>query len=227
MISRDLRLALMISLGVHLTFFSVVTIVNPAAFIKITPYTKIQFLGPLLKKTVFDIMLESANPQSKINYSQLPQELFANSLKVTSPGRRAIEEAANVIFSDTEYESMIEEHLVDIKTVPDFLRLPEPVLKGAGFTKNTRKVIYRPEAPLVSSDLYKGTSAFRVTFRILVSPEGSVKSAGYITTSGDPQIDILAKKYVSGWIFEPRRDDKAEDEWQEKEVILDVGGRTL
>ena len=210
-----------------MTFFSVVSIVNPAAFIKITPYTKIQFLGPLLNKTAFDIMLESANPKPKINYSQLPQELFANALKVTSPGRRSIEEAANVVFSDTEYESMIAEHLVDIKTVPDFLLTTEPVVKGAGFSKDTRKILYRPEAPLLSAGMYGGNSTFYLTFRILVSPEGNVKSANYITTSGDPQVDIMAKRYVASWIFEPRSDGKTEDEWQEKTVILGVGGEAL
>lgn len=218
-------MALMISLGFHMIFFSVIAVVNPAALIKITPYTKIQFLGPILKKTAFDIMLKSASPQSEVNYSQLPQELFPNALKVTPPEKRSLEEAANAVFSDTEYESMIEAHLVDIKTVPDFLRTPESIVKEAGFSTDTRKIIYRPEAPLLSSDLYGSSSNFRVTFRILVSPEGNVKSADYITTSGDPQADIMAKRYVTSWIFEPRSDGKTEDEWQEREVILQVEGQ--
>ena len=43
-----------------------------------------------------------------------------------------------------------------------------------------------------------------------------------LNTSGDPQVDVMAKQYVSGWLFEKRSDGRNEDEWQEKEITLKV-----
>ena len=61
MISRNLSIALLVSIGVHVLGMSAVTIINPDIPGRGQPYTRVDFLGPLLGKTAFDIMIENSD----------------------------------------------------------------------------------------------------------------------------------------------------------------------
>ncbi len=71
MFNRNLRIALLISLGAHIIAMSAVTIIAPIEHARLHPYTRVDFLGPILKKTAFDIMLENVNPLAQTMYQHI------------------------------------------------------------------------------------------------------------------------------------------------------------
>jgi len=60
--------------------------------------------------------------------------------------------------------------------------------------------------------------------RILIDADGKVKKTEPVTTTGFPELDIIAFKFVKGWIFAPTESLTGQDEWYVKEVVLNVGG---
>lgn len=60
MMIRNLFIALLASLAVHILWMSAIAITVPEDFHRVRTYTRIDFLGPILQKTAFDMALESA-----------------------------------------------------------------------------------------------------------------------------------------------------------------------
>ena len=226
MISRALTIALIISLSVHVFAMSMVTIVTPEGRGRMKPYTRVDFLGPILKKTAFDIMLESVKPVFTTTYQVtgiVPQSGY---LKVVVPKRKANLQEMPKYF-ERSMDASIENFLTGDKVVPDldfgFNAFMEESWRDEVSTDTIREVIYKPEAPLIMSGVYGDKSTFRVKVKVLISPRGNVKKTESVTTTGYPQLDITAFKFVKGWIFEPKETASGLDEWREVEVVLRVG----
>ena len=120
MLSRNLRIALILSLVLHLGMMSMVQIVAPGGVRKLKPFTRVTFLGPVLQKTAFDIMLENISPVARTNYADIDAALQGGYLKVMAPKVKTSPEK----FYSLE-ESRMNESLLDFfssrKSVPDFL----------------------------------------------------------------------------------------------------------
>jgi TonB family protein len=221
MIGRSLRIAIGISLGMHIFAMSAVTIVTPENIGRIKGYPRVDFLGPILEKTAFDIMLESATPVVKTSYSWEPLPFESGYLKASSPGRITMAHGFPQHL-ESRMDNTIFPTLTGYKGVPDFfLDLKEETLRQEDLSAGERKIIYTPEPPFFVKGLYGGKETILVRVKALVSPEGNVKSTEPVTTSGYPQLDILATKFVRSWIFEPKKEGG--DEWVVLEVILNTG----
>ncbi|MFQ5952430.1 MAG: hypothetical protein ACE5JK_03390 [Candidatus Omnitrophota bacterium] len=221
MIDRNLRIAIGISLGVHIFVMSAVMIVTPDRMGRKKGYTRVDFLGPILEKTAFDIMLESANPVMKTSYGLGPLSFGVGRLKASPPGRMSLKQEFSQHL-ENRMDSSALEALEDYKTVPDFyldVKAGGSELWALGFEK--RKVIYTPEAPFIMRGLYGSKDEIHIKIKALVSSCGSVKKAEPVITTGYPQLDILATKYVRGWIFEPK--GESGDEWIVLNVTLETG----
>jgi hypothetical protein len=209
MIDRSLRIALGISLGVHIFAMSAVIIVVPDKIGRNKSFTRVDFLGPILEKTAFDIMLENATPAVETSYSLSDAPFDPDGLEVSSPGR-VLFEPEFPLRPENSMDNAVMQALIGYKIMPDFyLDVIEEVPRQ-------RSVIYAPEPPLVMKDLYGGKDVIEVKVRALVSPEGSVRKAEPVTTTGYPKLDILAVKYVRSWMFEAS--GSSEDKW----IVLDV-----
>lgn len=114
-------MALLISVGIHVFFMTAVVIVNPAAREKIRSLTRVDFLGPLLKKTAFDIMLESANPVVRASYSHLPLDSGFGPLRAAPPERLTLAEELSRYYLDEGLEAPVLDFLADAKSIPKFL----------------------------------------------------------------------------------------------------------
>jgi hypothetical protein len=221
MIERNLRIALGISLGVHIFAMSAVMIVAPENIGRKKGYTRVDFLGPILEKTAFDIMLESANPVVKTSYSWGPIPFKSIYLKASFPGKITVAHGFPQHL-EKSMDSTILDALTGYKAVPDFyLDLKEESLKQGDLRTGKRKIIYAPEPPFFVKGLYGDDETILVKVRALVSPEGNVKKTEPVTTTGYPQLDILAIKFVRSWIFEPKK--TGGDEWVVLQVILNTG----
>ncbi len=105
---------------------------------------------------------------------------------------------------------------------PDDLMMPGWGSKGSE-DENGRKVIYSPEPPFIIRGPYGDKETAGIRVRALVSTDGNVRNAEPLTTTGYPQLDIMATKFVRSWIFEPKKNIAAGDKWLEVDVILNIG----
>jgi hypothetical protein len=228
MLTRNLAIALVASLGIHILGMTAVTIITPEDFFKTEPFTKVTFLGPILEKTAFEMMVEGSDPVARTRYtlgtlSGADKYLRVSITKVdTGP-----------VGTSSLYESnmdlMIRGFLSGNKITPSVMFGLDPadaLMKewnmGSEEVAGRRKVAYRPELPVVTKGLYGQADAFSVKVKALLDGGGRVIRAEALTTTGYPGLDISATKYVKGWIFEPTLDADERGEWVEVDVILKV-----
>jgi len=201
-----------------------VTIVTPKDVGRMRAYTRVDFLGSILRKTAFDIMLEDTGKSLIGSYDDALVDiestyLDVNVTRVDPGGYRTSDYFDNIL------DSLLVKFLAGKKISPDIVRLSGSFGGKAGSLSKGllnagRKVIYRPQKPLVEGKLYGYEERFKVKVKIFIEPDGKVKKAEPVNTTGFLEIDSTAVKFVKGWIFEPKEDGSGEDQMQEVEVIL-------
>ena len=225
-IDRTLRIAVLVSIGIHIIGMSVVSIITPEDLFPTKPYTRVDFLGSILDKTMFDIMMEDAGAPGPGVYGENGIGRENEYLEVSAKRREPV-------YADisAEMERGIESRIIEVfrgtKLVPDVTLEFEP----GGFSSTgwmseleepagRRKVAYKPDAPVIMPGLFGYSDEFVVRVRALVSPQGTVLKAEPVTTSGYAEIDLTAVEYVRGWVFAPDRSRRAGDEWLELDIRL-------
>lgn len=204
----------------HIFAMSAVMIVTPGNMDRKKGYTRVDFLGPILEKTAFDIMLESTNPVVKTSYSLGDLPFGFRDLKVPSPGRMSFEQEFPRHLEDSR-DNVILDALIGYKTVPDFyLDVRDAMLNSQTWSPDQRKVVYTPDPPFIMKSLYGGKDFIDIRVRALVGPDGNVKKTEPVTTTGYPQLDSVAAKFVRSWIFEKKK--AGGEEWIILEVVLDT-----
>ena len=225
MLTRNLGIAILVSLGVHIAWMSVVSITTPEEFGRIGPYARVDFLGSILTKTAFDIMLADTSTVIINSYDDDAQKEADLKAKVTK--------------TDTGIKDVPEHDVVNKdEGVRDFLSGDKDVQEMSEGSKghvletdtmdrnvSVRRVIYRPEPPVIMRGIYGDKDTFKVKVKVLIDAGGEVKNAEPVTTTGYPRLDIQALKFVRYWIFDQRDNVPGSDEWQEIEVILNAGAR--
>ena len=225
-LNRTLRIAILVSLGIHIISMSVISIVTPKDLRVRKKYTKVDFLGPIFRKTAFDIMLEGGTPTVGTSYSNSLLGFEEIQLEASVPRI----ESAVPSFSE-QFERSLGGRIVDFltgsKSVPQNVIGSNNIAKrkstGSSLVLTERKVIYRPEPLTVMRGLYGDKDHFKVKMRVLVDPEGNVKKTEPLTTTGYVQLDMDVANSVKAWIFTQKKDDKFHNEWQTVEVIVNTG----
>ncbi len=221
--NRNIIIAVLVSLAVHVFFMTAVILVNPAMGMKIKAYTEVDFLGPLLKKTAFDIMLENASPLLRTSYSRRRDPSLPDLLKAVSP-KRHIWREYELQDQGVREDDRVNDYLADKKTIPGFLL---KTIEGRGTRAEGRVegrlVMHKPV--MLKTDLNRFGDEDLYTFKakVLVSAEGSVRSIVPATTTGDPQIDQKLVEYVKKWIFEPEKGSDA-DSWEDIAIEMTKEG---
>lgn len=228
MIGKNLRIAVLLSLGVHISVMSAVTIITPEDLKRTRPYTRVDFLGPILRKTAFDIMLENVDPVMRTTYRYTIPATQGGYLRVVAPKRKlTIEEFPGHLESDLD--SIALDFLAGSKGVPDFASgfgendFTPADWPGPAMASGARQVIYKPPAPFITRGFYGSSGTFRVRVRALIAADGNVSAVEPLATTGYPHLDIVASKFVKGWIFEPKKNRSEEAEWYTLEVVLSTG----
>lgn len=227
MTSRGLGAALIIALGVHVAVMSAVDIVSYSGPGRTKPYTRIDFLGPILGKTSFDMMVAHHASVSRAATEALRSSGGEEYLAVTAEGRilpphepgRADEDAldASVSAALAGWEATPGE-----KSRPGS-KADVSTNRQDGPDIAPRKVVHRPDAPFFIKGQYGEKDLFRVKVKVLVGADGSVIRTEPVTTTGYPQLDMSAAKSVKGWIYEPSKPPSRAEEWIEEEVVLKSG----
>ncbi|MFH1798661.1 MAG: hypothetical protein ABH844_04925 [Candidatus Omnitrophota bacterium] len=216
MFNRNLRIAVLISFGAHIFAMLMVTIVSPLEHVRVQPYTRVDFLGPLLNKTAFDIMLKNVNPLVETMYQNIQMDNHYKQLK-SEVFQKSFETHHLPAVQERVMDGALSDFLSGTKTAPDFLtEKQKDESKG-------RKIIYHPPVPTFIKELYGDKTICKVDFRIYINSDGKIEKAEPVTTTGYPQLDLMAAKFVRSWIFEPKRTVSNYSEWHKVEVILEAG----
>lgn len=226
MMTRNFTIALVLSFGAHLVGITAVNIVPPENFFKTEPFTEVTFLGPLLEKTAIDIMIGGQDPAGRTNYAFSSMGDIYDPLEVQVPRINAVFTSSEV-HGSSGMDLVIRDFLSGNKSTPGALfgisaggRLMRDMSSRPLSFPAEREVVYRPAPPVVIRGVYGRRDSFAVTVRALVDRGGRVIRAESFTTTGYPALDMLASKYVKGWIFESSETSSAGGEWVDVQVKL-------
>jgi len=229
MISRGLGIALLISLSLHVFSMTAVKIITPEDISSVKPFTRVDFLGPVLKKTAFDFMVENAAPVMSTTYRYDFAAPLSGYLDVT-PVKRQTGVQEFPVYLERNMDGMVLDLLEGVKITPDFdLEFGRSDLLADRWAHlrteedPRRRIIYRPEPPSVMPGVYDGRDMFRIRVQALVAADGKVREVVPLTTTGYPNLDMIVSKFVRSWIFEPLKNYAAADQRQEIEVVLKTG----
>ena len=191
-------------------------------------YQEIGFLGPILEKTAFDIMLEGVAPQRETLYARTALFLDEVYLKPEGPKRIVLKE---FIPDDVlgKFSFNIREYISSKKEEPSYYedsvkRLYEKrsentvlIIEGP---VGGRGVMFRPhEKPSVPKGLYGDAEEYMVKLKFFVTQSGIVYDTEPVISSGYPGIDMQAVNFLKKWRFSPSSViDEAKTDWGMMEV---------
>lgn len=203
--------AVTISAVCHLFWFSVVDIVAAAHENSTDDYTEINFLGPILEKTAFDVMIESAPVKSEILYSNAMMVKPKGDLSVSGPGKVGIKNplrgVKNIERDDASFKTAMKTP-AEIAPFNDnkalYYHIKEKELnKFIEGPAKARPLIYRPELPVFEKKFMMVEESFVTKFRFTISDSGNIETVEPVVSSGYPNFDVACIKYIRQWRFAP------------------------
>jgi len=185
-------------------------------------YTEVSFLGPILEKTAFEMMLEESSPKAETLYR--PSVIVKDEayLDVEGPGRSLKDKAfENEMLNKKQFVGKIylsmekEKPSYNVGEKRIYYHIEEKALNRfiEGPAKQ-RVILFKPDMPYFTKRSLTEEKIFITRFKILISDRGDVEKIEPIISSGDPAIDLKCRAYLKQWKFVPRdSDDVREKEW--------------
>lgn len=205
------NLAVVFSTVWHLfCIFAIGIVVTPSVRSN-NAYQEVDFLGPILEKTAFDLMVDQAIPKSETLYSSSVLLSESTYLKPRGPRRRIPEVPRPVVMS--KRFGFIRDHGRDKKEIPryiaenikNFVSKPdkEQLLLAVAGPARKREIIFKPKALAIPRGLYGDQEDYRLELKFFVASNGIVYDATPAVSSGYPEIDLEAIRFLKRWRFSP------------------------
>jgi TonB family protein len=195
---RDLGIAILVSVLWHFVFIFSIKPVLPVGHI-IEHKTSIAFLGDILEKVVpgneRPFTLDHVSLDNKIDKPEPGGTGFIN-----------IQPQDKELLYSVGYQSPLRLNAYRKKETSR-VYFSDFFIKGEA---RDRILIYKPvlsEVTVIPSDF---SSDFSANVRFRISKDGFVKYAECATSSGNPEIDQMAIRYVRKWQFVPAAEDDQE-----------------
>jgi hypothetical protein len=216
MYTKRFLIAVSLSFAVHFFWIFSVSIVTPGKMIREKIYTQVKFLGSIIGKTAFDFMLERSDPYNfSYKHTSTPE---TESLLEVNNEKKDIQLMGRIPGYEKYFESILYPSLLAKKNVPGIFNRGENLSRERLYSG--RKVISRPDPPVIQKGVYGNHFMFRLRFSLLVSADGKVKVTKLTSSTGYPEVDTKATNYIKKWIFEPRGDPYSGEETVEAEIII-------
>lgn len=228
---RIFNLSIVFSTIWHLFWICAIGIVVTPSVQPTNVHQNIGFLGPILEKTAFDLLAESAKPQVETLYAS--SALFHDKiyLRPEGPARKVRKEFLPEALPD-RFVFFLREYIKDTREIPPYLthatgvsRLgPDggeaPELEGPAAE---RGILFKPDFPAVPAGLYGDSEEYVVKLKFFISGKGLVYDVAPIVSSGFPAIDMEAMKFLKRWRFSPRAaEKKPEFDWGLVKVAVEA-----
>jgi hypothetical protein len=206
-----MRKAILFSTVWHLFWMTAIGIIVTPSVQPSDVYQEVGFLGPILEKTAFDLMVEEVTPQAETLYAKSTFFLDSVYLKPEGPGRKVLKEFKprgflnRLAFLKNFIENRKETPLYAAGSMrpsyakPDRKELPLTLEGPAG----KREIIFKPEPPRIPRGLYGDAEEYRVRLKFFVSADGIVYDLKPVVSSGCPEIDLRTIRFLKRWRFSP------------------------
>jgi hypothetical protein len=198
MVSRELKIFLLVSFLWHLFWMSVISIVFLPKGLTPKQYSPICFLGSILRDPVF-----RAQHTGKGDLVQLPSEARLCS-SVSEPSLPVEREILNP-------EDFIE---VDIHRKAASM----PLAGSAKRPDGRRQTIFQPPFPNYPEWVGQKFRGDYAVFKMYISAGGLVEQTINVQGSGDPEVDAVLARYIGRWRFAPV--SQPSGEWQTVKINL-------
>lgn len=211
---RAFNLSILFSATWHLFWIASIYIVITPSVQPSDMYQEVDFLGPILEKTAFDLMVEQVKPQAETLYARSTVFTDKVYLKPAGPGRKVLKEFIPGVIQE-KFAVSIGDYVRDKKELPVYTPTVINLMQGGlGRLKKVslimgpagrREIISRPKALTVPRGLYGEREEYYVKLKFFVSGKGIVYDAKPIVSSGHPEIDLQAIRFLKRWRFSPSR----------------------
>lgn len=225
--------ALTLSFFWHIFCFFAVTIIIAPVEIGQRKLSDISFIGAILDKDSFHREFKDRHARSDIGHPKSNRFLSPAKEEITRP-RLEKYAGREHLLKVKPYKFSIDEILEAEKMLPAGIKkelLLEPTdrdftIEGPAME---RAVLFKPPSPdyqgLISTSREDVIGEYyKVRLRIIIAADGEVKTVEKLTSSGYPEIDLSAIRYVKKWSFTPLSPDKPRED-REEVVSLKFKGR--
>ena len=175
-------------------------------------YQEVTFLGPILEKTAFELMVEDVTPPAETLYAKRAFFLDNVYLKPEGPKRKVLKEFTSQVTRD-RFIFSLKRFFKDTKEVPLYFpedikasyretgkKAPPAFIEGPA---GKREIIFKPAALSVPRGLYGGRKEYIVKLKFFVSEKGVAHDIEPVVSSGYPEIDLKAIRFLGKWRFSP------------------------
>jgi hypothetical protein len=230
--NRGLQVAIVGSFLWHFFWMFVVTVPFQLDGLEKKTHPRIYFLGPVLTDESFNLIVESKPELSQTYYEALERgqgdfEPEIESLERQSPG-----DMVSIPLGRTTWNTLKGMFHDDKKGPSEFFyeKFPIEIVENpfpiTGELKD-RGILYLPPTPtLLPAPFHEGgvPSWNESVFGITVNPECHVVQMENLISAGDPEADLIWKKYLEGWKFMPLDYEFATDQTGEIKLQSPLGG---
>jgi len=189
--------------------FAVIIVVTPTVQPS-TIYQEVGFLGPILEKTAFDFMLEGIVPQAETLYARDVAFIDNVYLKPKGPKRKVLKEVIPKIKKEN-FSFVLEKYLKGSKEIPIYVsekikmmyasQKPNGSLSQIDGPAGKRDIVFKPGPLRVLPGLYGDSDEYTVKLKFFVSNKGIVRDIEPVISSGYPEVDMKAVKFLKNWRF--------------------------
>ncbi len=233
--NKEFNLSILFSSVWHLFWICVIGIVVTPSVQTSDIYQEVSFLGPILEKTAFDIMIEEVTPKAETLYARSAVFTDKVYLKPEGPERKILKKFTSGSIRD-RFAFSLHGYVKDAKEVPVYfsedIRMiyAEPgKFRKTGLSQRVegpageREIIFKPKDLTIPRRLYSDVNEHLVKLKFFVSGNGIVYDVNPVISSGYPEVDLQAIRFVKRWRFSPlSKLEKDESAWGVVALKVDV-----
>ena len=204
--------ALILSFFWHLFWFFAVTIVIMPASGAQKRFSDISFLGSILDENASIKELKVGRLRSNERLSS-SRELFILNKQDLYSERLDMHGERDYLSKSKPYKNSIDEILELEKKQPAITKeqtTSKPMDRDSEIEgeAKSRVILFKPPMPDCRQALFGQEGDipqeyYKVKLRVLIGPDGNIKTADKLESSGYPEIDLIAMRYVKKWNFSP------------------------
>lgn len=222
--NKTFNIAFLISVSWHLVCMFCFTIVVLPIKFPMAKVSAISFLGPLLEKTAFELMLDRKAEPKKFLYGEpmrlgntvlikgeeilLDKPQFEGDFLARKDEKAGV--SAHDLFGTFKIMPPLWPSSIGGAQAKDVLKPLSVVRDNGRLTIEgplaDREILFEPEAPIIVKRVESNQDSFIVELKCAVSPGGKVEEAGLLASSGYPDIDLAAINYLKGFQFSSTRE---------------------
>ena len=218
---RAFNLSILFSFAWHLFWICAIGIIITPTVQSSNVYQEIGFLGPILEKTAFDLMVDEVKPQAEILYAKSSMLIEGIYLKPKGPNRKVLKEFALQREAD-KFMIILQRYLKGSKEIPVYLteeidmlytEKDIKVISSIEGPAQNREIIFKPESLTIPRGLYSDAEDYVIKLKFFVSNNGIVRDIEPVVSSGYPELDLEGIRFLKAWRFSPSglaKDDESD-----------------